>query len=430
VTARDASKLNKTWNDDMYSKSLKASSDTLTASGADLDNYKFISVPPSVAVKDSGADKACDETKKCADCVWLTVTKLYSNTGTTVNTKALCYQACQEYNVDKSVGIGIKSGNYYGPNVLAGAKICMGASFTTGTSACALYTVIPKRVNDDGGDLKGTTLAGKKLLVVKSSNVGFCQSVMTPSESKTVDKGNAVMPFWAKAWYTWYDKYKLAMPTVATWDNMKTEADAQAELEKKWLAAWYYQQFWAKMVVQLTTTHVRTSRAKNFNDWEKGALGAGLTDKLETSQAGSASLQTDNNTALENARNKLAMLTSKHTAAVNDAARVADQILNTTEQIADMSAMIKDRTGLGTIASPLVLGGELAELKFKRNADWEVYGKANTGLKAKTAKAKLDADNALLAGTSKKDAQNVVTWTGEGPLKKAEREAQEKWTAA
>lgn len=63
VTAREASKLNETWNTDMYTKSLKAGSDTLTASGADLDNKAFFSAPPSVAVKNSGADKQCDETK-------------------------------------------------------------------------------------------------------------------------------------------------------------------------------------------------------------------------------------------------------------------------------------------------------------------------------------------------------------------------------
>lgn len=301
----------------------------------------------------------------------------------------------------------------------------MGASFLTAGTKCKVYLVLPSRMKADAGNMLGATLDGKTLLVKKGTGTGFCQSVMKETESKTVNKTNAVMPFWGVAWANWYDKYKLAMPTTSVWTNMVTDADAQAELEKKWLAAWYYQQFWARMVTQLTTT-TAGSRAKNFNDWQTGARGAGLTDKLETSQVGSLALQTDNTTALENARNKLAMLTAKHTAAVNDEARVANQILNTTEQIADMSAMIKDR-----VTTPnLVLGGELAELKFKRNADWEVYGKALVGKKATTAKAKLDADNALLAGTSTKDSNNVVKWTGEGALKKAEREAKEAWDAA
>lgn len=133
------------------------------------------------------------------------------------------------------------------------------------------------------------------------------------------------------------------------------------------------------------------SRAKDFTTWHTGSLGAGTADTKDTSKDGSTANQTANTTKLENARNKLAMLKSKYNAAVTAKTLVETQILNTTEQIADMQAQVKVRSGLGTVASPLVLGGELAELATKRQADYDVYGKATTGKKAEALKAKNDA---------------------------------------
>lgn len=108
---------------------------------------------------------------------------------------------------------------------------------------------------------------------------------------------------------------------------------------------------------------------------------------------------------------------------------VETQILNTTEQIADMQAQVKVRSGLGTVASPLVLGGELAELATKRQADYDVYGKATTGKKAVALKAKNDAIAAVAAGTGTTGAGGT-TWSGEGALKQDDRLKNEAWTAA
>lgn len=135
------------------------------------------------------------------------------------------------------------------------------------------------------------------------------------------------------------------------------------------------------------------TRARNFNDWEKLAGGARFADKLDTSIDGSTANQTANTTALENARNKLAMLNSKHQAAVTAKTLVANQILNTTEQISDLKKQLVARSGLGTVASPTVYGGELAELAFKRKADYDVYATATTGKTAVALKAKTDAED-------------------------------------
>lgn len=224
-------------------------------------------------------------------------------------------------------------------------------------------------------------------------------------------------------------KYKLAMPSVGVYTAMIADAGAQATLEKNWLNAWYFQQFWAKMAVQLTTT-TAGSRAKDFTDWHTGANGAAASDAKDSSVTGSTANQTANTTKLENARNKLAMLTSKYNAAVTARTLVETQILNTTEQIADMTAQIKVRSGLGTVASPLVLGGELAELATKRQADYDVYGKATTGKKAVDAKAKTDAIAAVADGTSVTGAGGAKTWSNEGALKKDERVKKEAWDAA
>merc|ERR1719446_1492521 len=213
-------------------------------------------------------------------------------------------------------------------------------------------------------------------------------------------KKNATIPFWAK--------YMDAKSDQAVYTNMVADAKKQAGLEEAWMSAWYYQQFWAKMSSQLTKTTLTTtgvnSRAKDFNDWELAAGGAGFSDAFDTSRKGSTANQTANNTKLENARYKLAFLNPAKAAATTAQTLVETQILNTTEQIADFTAQLVVGTGAGDTRKP---GGELTEVAFMRKEDYDVYGKATTGLKAVNAKAKTDAEAAVKAGTKKTDSSGV-----------------------
>lgn len=394
LLARAASLSNKNWNTAMYMQTTATDSEY----GSAVDNKTMLSAPVAYNNQTGApADAACDETTgaKCTDCAW--VAKV-SNVAGTIDDATKCFTACQEYNVSTD-GIGEEytnaaghsnSGKYYAPRRVAGAKICMGASYTTSGPVCKLFTVAPDKLIAGMNTGIGSQMLTGKVLPIVATAGGKCQTVIKKDTTKVPKDTNATMARWAQLWDDWYNKYKLAIAGTTVYDEMVADATAQAELEKKWLNAWYFQQFWAKMAVQLTTT-TAGARAKDFTDWYGGANGANAPDTKLSSKAGSTAKQTENTTKLENARNKLAMLTSKYNAAVTAKTLVETQILNTTEQIADMQAQVKVRSGLGTVASPLVLGGELAELATKRQADYDIYGKATTGKKAEALKAKNDA---------------------------------------
>jgi len=430
LLAREASAANKAWNTAMYMQTTAAASEYASA----VDNKTMLSGPvPYNFQTGASADAACDETNgnKCADCAW--VAKV-SNVAGTIDDATKCFTACQEYNVSTD-GIGEEYNNgaghgnvgkYYAPRRVAGAKVCMGASYTSTGPVCKLFTVAPAPLIAGMNTGIGSEMITGKVLPIVATAGGKCQTVVKKDTSLTPSDTNATMTRWAQLWNGWYTKYKLAIAGTNAYDNMVADATAQAELEKKWLNAWYFQQFWAKMEVQLTTT-TTGARAKDFTDWYSGTNGANASDTKLSSKAGSTAKQTENTTKLENARNKLAVLTTKHEAAKTAKALVETQILNGTEQIADMQASIKSRTGAG---QTLVLGGELAELATKRKADWDFYGVALTGKKAKDTAARVAAEAAVAVGTSTTSSAGVVTWANEGALKNDERVKKEAWVAA
>lgn len=89
------------------------------------------------------------------------------------------------------------------------------------------------------------------------------------------------MSHWVTLYNTWLTKYKLANSSVSEYTNMKTEAETQAGLEKKWLEAWYTQRFWAHTMTKLTAGG--NGRAKRFSEF---ATSVDAVDTKDTSVKG------------------------------------------------------------------------------------------------------------------------------------------------
>lgn len=236
LLAKEASKTNKAWNTAMYMQTTAAASEY----GSAVDNKTMLSAPVAYNNQGAGpADAQCDETsgEKCADCAWVAKTQLAATTSITDATK--CFTACQEYNVS-TLGIGEKytnavghgsAGDYYSPRRVAGAKVCMGASFTTSGSVCKIFTVAPDKLIASMGNGQGAALLTNKLMPKAASAGGKCQTVVKKDTTKTVADDNATMPRWATLWNAWYLKYKLAIAGTTAYDQMVADATAQATLE-------------------------------------------------------------------------------------------------------------------------------------------------------------------------------------------------------
>lgn len=200
---------------------------------------------------------------------------------------------------------------------------------------------------------------------------------------------------------------------------MQTQANGQAALEKAWLAAWYTQQYWANLLIQLTEDDGTTvGRAV---DTHYGAKSKAFKDKLEelndnqsltaTSVAGATAAKNGAETTLNAAAEALATLQATEAAAAAVVAGLGTRILRADQQITELE-------GLANAGATGTLDDQAALRVGERDAYTAVDG------------AKTLADAAKLAADAAVKARTGAGTTDGGALTEAKELAQVAWTAA
>jgi hypothetical protein len=200
---------------------------------------------------------------------------------------------------------------------------------------------------------------------------------------------------------------------------MQGQADTQAGLEKAWLNAWYVQQYWANLLLQLSeddgTTVGRAvdthygAKSKTFKDAHDvlGDAQVLTTTSVAGATAAVGTAQTNLNTAAE----ALATLQATEAAAAAVVAGLGTRILRADAQVSELDSL----ANAGAT-------GTLDEASALRAADLAAYTAAD-GEKTLADAAKVAADLAVVARTG-------AATTDGGLLTEAKLVAEAAWTAA
>jgi len=200
---------------------------------------------------------------------------------------------------------------------------------------------------------------------------------------------------------------------------MQTLANTQAGLEKAWLSAWYVQQYWANLLLQLTEDDGTTvGRAVDTHYGAKSKTFKDAVDVLAdaqvlttTSVAGATSAVSTAQTNLNTAAEALATLQATEAAAAAVVAGLGTRITRADAQIVELD-------GLANTGAT----GTLDQASALRAADLAAYTAAD-GEKTLADAAKVAADAAVKARTG-------AATTDGGALTEAKELAEAAWTAA
>jgi hypothetical protein len=200
---------------------------------------------------------------------------------------------------------------------------------------------------------------------------------------------------------------------------MAAQAVTQAGLEKAWLSAWYVQQYWANLLLQLSEDDGSTvgravdthygAKSKTFKDKvdELGAAQVLTTTSVAGATSAVGTAQTNLNTAAE----ALATLQATEAAAAAVVAGLGTRILRADAQVSELDSLANaGATGTLDTASAL------------RAADLAAYQAAD-GEKPLADAAQVAADAAVAARTG-------ASTTDGGALTEARAVAEAAWTAA
>lgn len=208
--------------------------------------------------------------------------------------------------------------------------------------------------------------------------------------------------------------------TNTLYTNLATAADSQAALEKAWLQAWYEQQYWAAIKVQLTTAATATEATSDntmsaYVHTRVISLGTSGTSD-DSNVAGAEAATSTATTSLNNATEQLATLQANNAAAAATVAALGTRIKASTTQITELNDLANS-DGDGTL-------DEAAALRSAEHAAYTNDGSANGSVKGEAVEAadELAAANAAVAA--------AVNTDPEGALLAARTQAQGTWTQA
>lgn len=194
---------------------------------------------------------------------------------------------------------------------------------------------------------------------------------------------------------------------------MIAAADAQAELEKAWLEAWYLQQYWAALK---TTLHETTGGTfATTNKGKVDTLGA-AQDANTTSVAGATAAVTTKKGLLDTAQEALAALESATNDAAAAVAALGTRILRADAQITTLQSLSNDAAT-----------GTLDEAAAKRLADLNAY--KNDGTSGDAGESHLATQELAAANAAVKARTGAATTDG-GPLTEARATALAAWELA
>lgn len=268
-----------------------------------------------------------------------------------------------------------------------------------------------KKDSDTAAAISATTVhASSKCVVMNgASNGSDASSSKAAAAKQTAVKG---------AW----DTVIATSNTLHT--NMVVIIDAQADLEKAWLNAWYDEQYWVQVNAQLDTG-TAGSLAKSYADQIAllGGTGTSVADNYTLANNAASSAQS----AYDAAVAALALLQSAATTTAAVSNELGKRITRATAEIAELNTLSTTpapATGFGT--------GTLDLQAKKRTEDYNAFASdgvvANFGTVPKGDKVK--ADEAKVAADLAVKARSAPTVADGGALTEARTLADAAWTTA